>query len=232
MEDSSFTAIPLTPLRKAIATRMLEAQQTIPQYRITADIKLDQLLALRDLKSRDKTRLERVSINDLVIKACGEALVERPELNVVWAEGAIHRYRDVDISVVIAVDGGLVTPVIRRVNLKSVRQITQEMRDFSARAAARKLKMPELLGGTFSVSNLGRYGVDQFDAIINPPQCAILAVGAAKPRAIVENGEIKQANIMKVTLSLDHRAIDGAIGAEFLMALRGQLERPAGLFAK
>jgi pyruvate dehydrogenase E2 component (dihydrolipoamide acetyltransferase) len=219
------TIVALTPMRKVIAARMTEAKQTIPHFRLSADIEVDQLQSKRnDLAPVDGAR---VSINDLLVKACARALMEVPELNIQWIEGRIHQYRAADIAVVMAVNGGLCAPILRDVNSKSIYQLAREIKDFSARASVNQLKMTELSGGTFSISNLGMYGVDQFDAIINPPQCAILAVARAKPQVVVASSkETRISTIMRVTLSLDHRALDGVTGARFLGALRRLLENP------
>ena len=224
----NFKVIPLTPLRKIIAARMTDAKQTIPHYRVGADIEMDALLALRQQFNEEHPNT-KVSVNDFIIKACAMALIENPALNIQLIDNEIHQYPQADISVVIAVEGGLSTPVIRHANRKSVQAIAEEVKELTARAQQGSLKMDEILGGTFSVSNLGMYGVDQFDAIINPPQCAILAVGGAKPQAVIREDEIKTARVMRVTLSLDHRAIDGATGAQFLSILRNLLQEPESL---
>jgi pyruvate dehydrogenase E2 component (dihydrolipoamide acetyltransferase) len=226
-----YTLVPLTPLRRAIASRMTEASRTIPHFRVSMDIEMDALLRHRERINRDASDV-KVSINDCIIKACASTLMSHPAVNVQWADTAIHQYHQADISVVVAVDGGLATPVLRGAQAKRVQDIAIEVRALAARAAARQLKMDEIVGGSFSVSNLGGYGVDQFDAIINPPQCAILAVGAIKasPR-VSEDGAIRVAKVMRTTLSLDHRAIDGATGGHFLATLRQILEQPDALFA-
>jgi pyruvate dehydrogenase E2 component (dihydrolipoamide acetyltransferase) len=221
-----YVVVPLSPMRKVIAARMTEAARTIPHFRLVADLNVDALLGLRR-RLRDSRPDERVSLNDLMIKACSLALQETPAVNIQWVEGVIHQYSAVDISVVTAVDGGLSTPIVRGVQAKSVFDVAREVKELAARAASNSLRMNEILGGTFSISNLGMYGIDQFDAIINPPQCAILAVGRAKPALIGETaGESRVAMVMRVTLSIDHRALDGAIGAEFLSALRRHVEQP------
>lgn len=230
MNEAEYKTVPLTPLRKIIAARMTEAKQTIPHYRIAMDIEVDALLALRKQFNADNPDT-KVSVNDFVIKACANALMENPSINIQLIDNAIHQYDQADISVVIAVEGGLSTPVIRNANDKSVQAIASEVKDLAAKAQQGGLKMDEIMGGTFSLSNLGMYGVDQFDAIINPPQCAILAVGAATPRPIIKTGKVTVATMMRVNLSLDHRAIDGATGAQFLSIFREQLQHPEGLLA-
>ena len=223
--DNTYKVIPLSPLRKIIAARMTEAKQTIPHYRISVDIEMDTLLALRKQFNIDNPN-SKVSVNDVVIKACANALMENPAINSQLIDDEIHQYQQADIAIVIAVDGGLSTPIVRHANDKSVQDIALEVRELAHRAATGQLKMDEIMGGSFSISNLGMYGIDQFDAIINPPQCAILAVGGAKQQAIIKNGELAIATMMRATLSLDHRAIDGATGAEFLSVLRKYLQTP------
>lgn len=226
----AYTAMTLSPLRKIIAARMTQAKQTIPHFRVVADIEIDALLQLRAQLQEDCPDA-KLSLNDLLVKACATALVDVPAVNIQWAQTEIHQYQSADISVVMALEGGgLVTPIIRRADSKTVWEISRETKELAVRAKCNALKMDEILGGSFSVSNLGMYGIDQFDAIINPPQCAILAVGSAKPRVVVsKNGESQIAMVLKATLSVDHRAIDGAIGASFLAALRERIEQPEHL---
>lgn len=222
----AFTIKPLTALRKVIAARMIEAKRTIPHFRLTSEIELDALLCLRKELQASYPE-EKLSINDLLIKACAIALTEVPGVNIQWVDTAIHEYRDADISVVIAVPGGLATPVVRRANTKTVFEISREVKELAARAQKNALKMDEIIGGSFSISNLGMYGVDQFDAVINPPQCAILAVGRGKSVVVVgEGGQPRVATVLNATLSLDHRAIDGPTGGEFLRAVSRAIETP------
>ena len=227
--DNTYKVIPLSPLRKIIAARMTEAKQTIPHYRISVDIEMDTLLALRKQFTIDNPN-SKVSVNDVVIKACANALMECPAINSQLIDDEIHQYSQADISIVISVEGGLSTPVIRNANTKSMQEIAKEVKGLATRAQKGTLIMDEILGGSFTISNLGMYGVDQFDAIINPPQCAILALGGARKKAIVKNGGLAIATMMRATLSLDHRAIDGAYGAEFLVQLKSQLENPNWLY--
>ena len=234
VQEDNYQIIPLAPLRKIIAARMTEAKQTIPHYRVCMDIQMDALLALRQQMNADilpNNAQNKVSVNDLMIKACAIALMEQPALNCQFIDNEIHQYQQADISVVMAVEGGLSTPVVKNANNKTVQEIAKDVKDLAGRAQQGTLKMNEILGGSFSISNLGMFGVDQFDAIINPPQCAILAVGAAKPQAVVKNGSVQTANVMRVSLSLDHRVIDGATGAQFLSAFRELLQRPASLMS-
>jgi pyruvate dehydrogenase E2 component (dihydrolipoamide acetyltransferase) len=221
-----YTIIPLSPIRKAIAARVSEAARTVPHFRLIMDINFGSIINLRKELKRDSTGVAP-SLNDFLIKACAETLTEVPEINTHWVENAIHQYRTADISVVMAIEGGLVTPVVRCCNEKSVWEIAREVRELARRALHNELKVKEILGGSFSLSNLGMFGVDQFDAIVNPPQCAILAVGAAKPMVVVTaDGDQAIAPMVRITLSCDHRAIDGATAAKFLSALRTRMERP------
>lgn len=221
----TYTTVQLSPLRKAIAARMTEAKQTIPHYRLGVDIRMDALIAAREALRAARPGAA-ISLNDLLIKACASALMETPAVNIQWVGGVIHRYPTADISVVTAIQGGLSTPIIRGAEAKSLWEIASEVRELSARAAANTLKMDQIFGGTFTISNLGMYGVDEFDAIINAPQCAILALGRATPRVVADKSGMAIATVLRATLSVDHRAIDGAVGAEFLSTLRGHVEQP------
>jgi pyruvate dehydrogenase E2 component (dihydrolipoamide acetyltransferase) len=226
----AYTVVALSPIRKVIAARMSEANRTIPHFRLSTDLELDALLALRkDLQMHRPDA--NLSLNDLLIKVCATALMDAPAINIQWAEKEIHQYGSADISVVTALaGGGLSTPIIRSADSKSIWEISREMKELASRAAKHALKVEEIAGGSFSLSNLGMYGIDQFDAIINPPQCAILAVGAAKPRMVVlPERKTRIATLLRVTLSVDHRAIDGATGAAFLSALRHRVEQPEHL---
>lgn len=227
--STPFDTLPLTPLRKTIAARMAEAKRTIPHFRLSADVELDALRAWRlELKVRQPGN--GPTLNDLLIKACAGALMEVPEVNVQWADTEIHRYRSADISVAMALEGGVSTPIVRNADAKSIWSIAREVADLGSRAARNELRMSQILGGSFTISNLGMYGVDQFDAIINMPQCAILAMGAAKPRLVVdEAGSTRVARVARMTLAVDHRAIDGVTAARFLDALRRRLEQPREL---
>ena len=226
--SEAYNAVPLSPLRKIIAARMVNAKQTIPHYRISVDIEVDAMLALRQQINADQPD-NKISVNDFIIKACANALMAHPEINCQLIDDEIHQYKQADIAVVVAVEGGLSTPIIFAANDKTLQDISREAKSLAIRAASGQLKTREILGGTFSISNLGGYDVDQFDAIINPPQCAILAVGSAKPKPVVKGEAIRSAMVMRVSLSLDHRAIDGAVGAKYLSCLREQLQTPEGL---
>lgn len=224
--DSAYIAVPFSPMRQVIATRMVEASQSIPHFRIVKEIEIDELLALRREVNKDSADI-KISINDFIIKACASALIDNPKINAQIFDNQVHQFSQADISVIVAVKGGLLTPVIRNVNQKSIAEISVCMRDLALRAARGKLKMPEITGGSFSISNIGKYSVDQFDAIINPPQVAILAVGSAMKKAVVRDDRIVVRNVMRVSLSLDHRAVDGVDGAIFLECLCKLMEAPA-----
>jgi pyruvate dehydrogenase E2 component (dihydrolipoamide acetyltransferase) len=217
---------PLSPMRRVIAARMREAKRTIPHFRLTAEIEVDALLVRRTELRQARAGIA-LSLNDLLIKACAQALMDVPEVNIQWADKELHQFPSADISIVTAVEGGLATPIVRKAEAKSVWQISSEVKELAARAARNLLKMEEILGGSFSISNLGMYGVDEFDAVINPPQCAILALGVAKARCVVSRDlEPRVATVMRATLSADHRAIDGVAGARFLAALKSRIEAP------
>ena len=218
-----YQTIRLSPLRKIIAARMTEAKQTIPHYRVSADINMESLFALREQHNAERPD-QKVSVNDYVIKATAMSLMQCPAINCQLVDGEIHQYQQADISIVVAVEGGLSTPILRKANTLTVEQISQQVKELAKRAQEGSLKMEEIQGGSFSLSSLGMYNVDGFDAIINPPQCGILAVGSAKEQVIVKEGEVVTARIMRVNLSLDHRVIDGAEGAEFVNDLRTRIE--------
>ncbi|MCB1688331.1 MAG: 2-oxo acid dehydrogenase subunit E2 [Halioglobus sp.] len=217
----------LSGMRKTIAARLSESKQTIPHYRVSVDIEIDSLLQQRAYMNG--TLGHKISVNDFVIKACASALERVPEVNVQYTQDCIRQFDQVDISMAVAVKGGLITPVIRNVGVMTLPQIAEESRDLAARAQSGSLSVDEYKGGTFSISNLGMFGVDQFDAIINLPQAAILAVAAGVKKPVVRGDSIVAATVMRVSLSADHRAIDGAVAARFLQALKGFLENPASM---
>ncbi|CAH0993084.1 Dihydrolipoyllysine-residue acetyltransferase component of pyruvate dehydrogenase complex [Sinobacterium norvegicum] len=217
----------LSAMRKTIAARLSESKQNIPHYRVSMDIEIDSLLQQR--KYMNASLGHAISVNDFIIKASASALQQVPAVNVQFAGDSIVQFDRADISMAVAVDGGLITPVIRNAGNKSLPQISAEAKDLATRAQQGQLTVDEFQGGTFSVSNLGMYGVDQFDAIINMPQAAILAIGAGKRKAVVSDDGIVAATVMRVSLSSDHRAIDGAVAAQFLQALKGFLENPASM---
>jgi pyruvate dehydrogenase E2 component (dihydrolipoamide acetyltransferase) len=231
--DTPFEEVPLDAMRRTIATRLVQAKQTIPHFYLTADLDIGRLLALREEanaaapKDRDGNAGLRLSVNDLVIKAWAAALQRVPDANAVWAEDRILRFQHSDIAVAVAIEGGLITPVIRQAELKTLGTISAEMRELAERARAKHLKPHEYQGGASAISNLGMFGVREFAAIINPPQATILAVGAARRQAVEQpDGGVAFASMMTVTLSSDHRVVDGALGAQLLAAFRGFIEQP------
>jgi pyruvate dehydrogenase E2 component (dihydrolipoamide acetyltransferase) len=233
--DVEFEEVPLDAMRRTIATRLVQAKQTIPHFYLTADIDIGRLLSLREEANAaaptpgegDGNPAFRLSVNDLIIKAWAVALQRVPAANAVWAEDRILRFRHSDIGVAVAIEGGLITPVIRQADQKTLSAISAEMRELAERARARHLKPHEYQGGASAISNLGMYGVREFAAIINPPQATILAVGAARRQAVERpDGGVAFASVMTVTLSCDHRVVDGALGAQLLAAFRGFVEQP------
>ncbi len=230
--EGSYEVVPHDNMRKVIAQRLTAAKRDIPHYYLTTDCDIGKLLAAREEinaaapKDKDGKPAYKISVNDFVIKALAVALQRVPDANVTFTESAMLKHKVSDISVAVSIPSGLITPVIRNAHLKPVSVISAEMKDFAARARARKLKPEEYQGGTTAVSNLGMYGIKDFTAVINPPQSSILAVGAGEERAVVRNGKIEIANIMSVTLSCDHRAMDGALGAQLVSAFRGLIENP------
>ncbi len=217
-------------IRKVIARRLLESKLTVPHFYLSLDCRIDALLELRSKLNalHDKNK---ISVNDFVIRAVALALLKVPAANAAWTDEEILQYEQADISVAVATPNGLITPIIKGAESKSVSIISAEMKDLAARARVGKLKPEEFQGGGFSISNLGMYGIKQFSAIINPPQACILAVGAGEQRPIVANGQIVVGTIMNCTLSVDHRAVDGAVGAEFLAAFKALLEDPLALLS-
>ena len=231
-EPGSYEVVPHDNIRKVIARRLLEAKLTIPHFYLTVDCNIDKLVAAREEinaaagKDKEGKPAYKISVNDFVIKALALALQRVPDANVTWTEGAMLRHRHSDIGVAVSIPGGLITPVIRKAEQKSLSAISNEMKDFAARARARKLKPEEYQGGSSAVSNLGMYGVKEFYAIINPPHATILSVGAGEERAVVRNGKIEAAHLMTVGLATDHRAVDGALGAVLLSAFKALIENP------
>jgi pyruvate dehydrogenase E2 component (dihydrolipoamide acetyltransferase) len=224
----SYTLQAHTTMRKVIARRLSESKQTVPHFYLNIDITLDKLLSLRkDINAQDES--QKITVNDMLIRACGLALRRVPEANAAWFEDGVHLFDRADISVAVAIEGGLITPIVRGACAKRLPEISTTMKDLGARAKAGKLKPEEFTGGTFSLSNLGMFGISNFAAIINPPQGCILAVGAGEERAVVKNGQLAIANQMTCTLSVDHRVVDGAVGAAFLSALKELIEKPLGL---
>jgi pyruvate dehydrogenase E2 component (dihydrolipoamide acetyltransferase) len=231
--DTPFEEVALDGMRKTIATRLVQAKQTIPHFYLTADVEIDRILTLREEanvaapKDKEGNPAFKLSVNDLVIKAWAAALQRVPAANAVWARDRILRFTHSDIGIAVSLEGGLITPVIRQAESKSLSTISSEMKELAARARAKKLKPYEYQGGSSAISNLGMYGVREFAAIINPPQATILAVGAARRQAVEkDDGGVAFASMMTVTLSCDHRVVDGALGAELLAAFRGFVEQP------
>ncbi len=230
----SYEEVPHDGMRKTIARRLLEAKQTVPHFYVTVDCELDALLKLRGelnaaAPEKDGKPAYKLSVNDMVIKALALALKAVPDANVSWTENAMLKHKHADVGVAVSIPGGLITPIIRDACHKSLSQISNEMKDMAARAKARKLKPEEYQGGTTAVSNLGMFGVKDFAAIVNPPHATILAVGAGEQRAVVKGGQLAVATVMSVTLSTDHRAVDGALGAELLAAFKGYIEKPMAM---
>ena len=237
-EQGSYELVPHDNMRKTIARRLVEAKSTIPHFYLTLDCELDALLALRTqlnaaapMRKTDKGDVPayKLSVNDMVIKAMALALRDVPTANVSWTESAMVQHKHVDVGVAVSIPGGLITPIIRHADTKTLSVIANEMKDLAARARNKKLKPEEYQGGTTAVSNLGMFGIKDFSAVINPPHATILAVGAGEERAVVKKGEIKIATIMSVTLSTDHRAVDGALGAELMVAFKRHIENPMGM---
>ncbi|TPJ72991.1 pyruvate dehydrogenase complex dihydrolipoamide acetyltransferase [Mesorhizobium sp. B2-6-2] len=236
--EGSYELVPHDNMRKTIARRLVEAKSTIPHFYLTLDCELDALLALRTqlnaaapMKKTDKGEAPayKLSVNDMVIKAMAMALMAVPDANASWTENAMVKHKHADVGVAVSIPGGLITPIIRHADEKTLSAISNEMKDLAGRARSRKLKPEEYQGGTTAVSNLGMFGVKDFAAVINPPHATILAVGAGEERAVAKKGEIRIATVMSVTLSTDHRAVDGALGAELLGAFKRLIENPMGM---
>ncbi|MEU0508001.1 MULTISPECIES: dihydrolipoamide acetyltransferase family protein [unclassified Amycolatopsis] len=225
--ENGHVDVPHTGMRRAIARRLTESKNTVPHFYLEADCRVDALLRLRETIKNDPSIAVTPSVNDFVVKAVAVAFAEVPEANVIWTPDAVRRFESVSIAVAVAVDGGLVTPVVRDVGSRSLSDISRTTASLATRARAGRLKQAELEGGSFTVSNLGMYGIERFAAIISPPHSGILAVGAATKRAVVdEDGALGVATMMTVTLSGDHRALDGALAARWLTAFRGIIENP------
>ena len=232
-EGRDYEVVTLDGMRKIIAARLSEAKQTIPHFYLRRDVQLDALLAFREQLNRQlEPRKIKLSVNDFIIKASALALQMVPGANAVWAGDRVFKMKASDVAVAVAIEGGLFTPVLRDAHLKSLTSLSAEMKDLAARARTRKLAPQEYQGGSFAISNLGMFGIDSFDAVINPPHGSILAVGAGVKKPVVDaTGSIKVATVMSMTLSVDHRVIDGALGAEFLKAIVDNLENPMAMLA-
>lgn len=222
-------------MRKVIATRLLQSKQHVPHFYLSTDCKLDALLDVRKAINEEAHTGEdgkpayKLSVNDLIVKAVALGLKKVPEANCTWTDENIIYYNNIDVSVAVALEGGLITPIVRNADQKSPVALSTELKDLINRARKNQLSPEEFQGGGFSISNLGMYGIKQFNAIINPPQSCILAVGAGEQRAVIENGAVSAATVMTVTLSCDHRTVDGAVGAEFLAAFKNAVERPVSM---
>jgi pyruvate dehydrogenase E2 component (dihydrolipoamide acetyltransferase) len=231
-EEGSYDVVPHDGMRRTIAQRLTQSTQNIPHFYLTIDCNIGKLLAAREEinaaapKGKDGKPAYKLSVNDFVLKALALALQRVPDANVSWTDSAMLKHKHSDIGVAVALPGGLITPIVRNCESKSLSTISNEMKDLAARARARKLKPNEYQGGTSAVSNLGMYGIKDFTAVINPPHATILAVGAGEERAVVRNGKIEAAHMMSVTLSCDHRAVDGALGAELIGAFKALIENP------
>jgi pyruvate dehydrogenase E2 component (dihydrolipoamide acetyltransferase) len=223
--EPAYDLVPASTMRKVIAARLTESKQTVPHFYLTVDCEIDDLLKIRKVLNSQSDDY-KISVNDLIIKACGIALRKVPEANASWTGDALKLYKTADIAVAVAIEGGLITPVVRDAGGKGLETISKEMVKLATKAKDGKLMPEEFQGGTFGISNLGMFGVKQFDAVINPPQGAILAVGAGEQRPVVKDGTLAVATVMSVTLSVDHRAVDGAVGALFLAAYKGLIENP------
>jgi len=231
-EPGSYEVIPHDNIRKIIARRLVEAKQTIPHFYLTVDCLIGNLLAAREEinasapKDKEGKPAWKLSVNDFVIKALALALQQVPDANVTWTEGGMLKHKHSDVGVAVSIPGGLITPIVRQAETKTLAAISNEMKDLAARARAKKLRPEEFQGGTTAVSNLGMYGIREFAAVINPPHATILAVGAGEERAIARNGKIEAAMVMTVTLSTDHRAVDGVLGAQLIGAFKALIENP------
>jgi pyruvate dehydrogenase E2 component (dihydrolipoamide acetyltransferase) len=224
--------IPHSAVRKVIARRMLESKQTVPHFYLTMEMEIDALLAARAaINVVAEKKGTKASVNDMVIKACAMALRDHPECNASWTEDEMIQYGAVDISVAVATDRGLITPIVRNADMKGAARIATEMKDLAARAKSGKLKLEEFQGGGFTISNLGMFGVTHFAAIINPPQAMILAVGAGEERVVARKGQAVVRTMMNCTLAVDHRVVDGAMGAQFMQTLKAYIEQPAAMLA-
>lgn len=228
-----YTAIPNNNIKKITAKRLVESKQTVPHFYLTIECQIDELMRTRSLMNEQGAKMKeggyKLSVNDFVVKACANALKAYPAANVSWTDEAVRQYVHADISVAVSTPNGLITPIIKAAENKGLKEISAEVKDLAGRAREGKLKPEEFMGGTFSVSNLGMFGIKDFKAIINPPQACILAVGAGEQKPYVSGGEVKIGTFMTCTLSVDHRAVDGAVGAEYLQILKTYIENPAAM---
>ncbi|MBG77876.1 MAG: pyruvate dehydrogenase complex dihydrolipoamide acetyltransferase [Alphaproteobacteria bacterium] len=229
MLGMEYEAIPNNNIKKVTAQRLTESKQTIPHFYLSVDCQLDNLLAARKKLNDQADGAYKLSVNDFIIKASAMALKSYPAANVAWTDDALLQFKHADISIAVATPTGLITPIVKAAEEKGLAEISNEMKDLAGRAREGKLKPHEFQGGTFSISNLGMFGVNNFQAIVNPPQSCILAVGAGNQVPVVENGEVKIRTVMNVTLSTDHRSVDGAVGAEFLQHFKRYIENPVSM---
>jgi pyruvate dehydrogenase E2 component (dihydrolipoamide acetyltransferase) len=227
--DAPHKEISLSNMRKVIARRLTESKQQVPHFYLTVDCELDALLKLRKDLNERKGATYKLSVNDLSIKATAIAIRQKPAVNATWGGDKLYQFEDIDVSVAVAIEGGLITPIIRKADQKGLATISTEMKDLASRAKEGKLKPEEFQGGGFSISNLGMFGIKDFSAVINPPQACILAVGAGEQRPVVKNSALAIATVMSCTLSVDHRVVDGALGAEWLQAFKALIEDPISL---
>ncbi|MDQ6969728.1 MAG: pyruvate dehydrogenase complex dihydrolipoamide acetyltransferase [Mariprofundus sp.] len=227
--DDEYERIENTMMRKAIARRLSESKQSVPHFYLSVDVGMDRLMDLRAQLNEAADGAFRLSVNDFIVKAVAKSLVDVPAANASWTDSHTLQHKHAHISIAVAIEGGLITPVVRFTEQKAITDISAEIKELAGRARAGELQPAEYSGGTFSISNLGMYGVKQFQAIVNPPEGAILAVGGTDERAVVENGVLVVKKMMTLTLSCDHRVVDGAVGAEFLAALKKHIECPAGI---
>ena len=226
-EQGTYEEVPLDGMRKTIARRLTQSMQEIPHFYLTIDCELDELLVARKKLNEEAGEGVKLSVNDFLVRAAALALIKVPDANVSFAGNALLKHKSADVGIAVALDGGLITPIIRNAEKKGLAEISEEAKSLAARARDKKLKPSEYEGGSFSISNLGMFGIKHFTAVINPPQAAILAVGKGEERPVVRSGKLEIANVMTVTLSCDHRAIDGALGARFLEAFKAYVEYPA-----
>ncbi|MDQ7002440.1 MAG: pyruvate dehydrogenase complex dihydrolipoamide acetyltransferase [Ghiorsea sp.] len=224
-----YEAIENSMMRKAIARRLSESKQQVPHFYISLDVEMDRLMDLRAQLNESADGAFKLSVNDFIVKAVSKALVDVPAANASWADSHTYQHKHAHISIAVAIKGGLITPVVRFAEQKGIVDISNEIKELAAKARAGELKPEEYTGGTFSISNLGMYGIKQFNAIVNPPEGAILAVGGTEERAVAENGQVVVKKMMTLTLSCDHRVVDGAVGAEYLNALKKHIECPASV---
>ena len=226
-EQGTYEEVPLDGMRKTIARRLTQSMQEIPHFYLTIDCELDELLVARKKLNEEAGEGVKLSVNDFLIRAAALALMKVPDANVSFAGNALLKHKSADIGIAVALDGGLITPIVRSAEKKGLAEISEEAKSLAARARDKKLKPSEYEGGSFSISNLGMFGIKHFTGVINPPQAAILAVGKGEERPVVKNGKLEIANVMTVTMSCDHRAIDGALGVRFLEAFKAYVEYPA-----